>query len=114
MYVPHLASSWQWGLCRRMSQVRFLISVKQVETLLGGRVWFVCESEHIGVHTPCSPIFSPPSVMPSRTNVRDSLPPPPGLPGPCRRDRRTQPPPDPLAVYLYRWKYPFYFVSSCL
>lgn len=41
MYVPHLASSWQWGLCRRMSQVWFLISVKQVETLLGDRVWFV-------------------------------------------------------------------------
>ena len=84
VYVPHLASFRQRGHCRRMPRVWFLISVKRVETLPGGRVWFVCGSEHIGVFPPCSPVFSPPSVLPPRTNVRDSLPPPPGLPGPLQ------------------------------
>ena len=53
------------------------------------------------------------SDMPFKTDVRNSLP--PLLPLPPRPSAgKTQHPPIPLAVYLYRWKYTFYFVSLCL
>lgn len=101
VYVPHLGSSWQRGHCRWPSQVWFLISVKQVETLPCVHVWFVCAGEHIGVCMPCFPVFSPPSDMPFRTNVRDSLPLPPRLPGPLQ-ERQNNPAssPSPGCVFI--------------
>ena len=76
------------------------------------RVVRVCVRENTCVRACCSPT-SLLSDMPFKTNVRNSLP--RLLPLPPRPSaRKTQHPPIPLAVYLYRWKYTFYFVSLCL
>lgn len=101
VYSPHLGSSQQRGNCRRMSQVCFLISVKQFEALLCSHVRFACESEHIGACVPCFPLFSPPSDMPFETNVRNSLPPPPCLPGPLQeKQSNSAPSPSPGSVFI--------------
>lgn len=120
---PTLVSNQQQDNSRGMSQVCFRISVKQFETLLSPCLVCVCVcmcvcvcGAHVCVRA-LFPHFSPPSDMSFKTNVRNFLPlptPTPASQALCRKNRITQRSPHSLAVYLYRWKYTFYFVSSCL
>lgn len=100
MHFPHLGSSQQRGNRTGVSRVWFLISVKQLETLLCVHVRFVCESEHVCACMPCFPSVSPPSDKPFETNVRDSLPPPPCLPGPLQ-EKQSNPASSPAPGYVF-------------